>query len=315
MNKQNNKLVEIDLLQLHFYLNDQSHSMDAVLLNKLESDFLKISKEISKLINCKVEIESQAKKEGGLSSIFKFLAEAENIQYTISICAFVSTIIGNVLTNVISDKLKNDPETKKLEKEKLSLEIEKLKSELLQTGNKEQQTEIEIEINDELIDKIISKVLESQKLKIYRSNFYKNLSNIKKVSKVSTQILNTQSIPLLEEQIITRKHFKDFIIREEIIEPKYLENIELEIVSPVLKNKKISWRANYEGGMISFSLKDDSFKKLIINKGLNFNNGTKLLCDLEIKMKMKDDGELKETSKTVYNVTQIIYPNGDVVDV
>ena len=42
MNKQNNKLVEIDLLQLHFYLNDQSHSMDAVLLNKLESDFLKI---------------------------------------------------------------------------------------------------------------------------------------------------------------------------------------------------------------------------------------------------------------------------------
>jgi len=340
--KNNAELIEIDLFQLHYYLKDGSHSLDATSLNKVESEFLKISKEISKIFDCELFIESFALEEGGIKSTYKFLTNKKNLKYTLAIGTVVTTMISNILINVISNNLNEDKEqielTKEktkleiedlkrkksyadLDKEKKELEIKKLKQEILKDSLgisktlKENQQEIHIEIDQTVLDKKLTKVIDSTKIKNYRSNFYKSLSNNTKVLKVSTQILDNEGTPITKEKFVDKAQFKNFIYKEEPIEPKYLNNIELEIVSPVLKNKKISWRANYEGRMISFTVKDDSFKKLIINKGLNFNNGTKLLCDLEVKMKLTEDGELKETSKTVYNVTQIIYPNGDVVDV
>ncbi len=43
-------IVEIDLFQIHYYLKDKSHSMDALTLNKVEAEFLKISKEVAKYL-------------------------------------------------------------------------------------------------------------------------------------------------------------------------------------------------------------------------------------------------------------------------
>ncbi len=334
--------IEIDLFQIHYYLKNKSHTMDALVLNKVEAEFLKISSEISKIFDCQLIIESQAIEEGGIKSTYKFLTNKDNIKYTLAVGVFVTTIIGNILTNVISDHLNSDPEQEKLIKEKTILEIEHLKDQRKRSTFENQKTELEIQnlkqnitldsieitnklknsqqeievkVDEKILDQRLNKVISSKKIKNYKSNFYKYLAKDKRVTKVSTVILNNDGEQISTERFVTRENFKNFIYKEEALEPRYENNIELEIVSPVLKNNKISWRALYEGVNISFSVKDKNFQNLILNKGLSFSNGTKLICDLEIKLKVNIDGEIKETTKTVYNVTQIRYSNGDVVDV
>ncbi|HEX9980217.1 MAG TPA: hypothetical protein VGB50_06600 [Flavobacterium sp.] len=316
--------------------------MDALVLNKVEAEFLKISNEISKIFECQIIIESYATEEGGIKSTYKFLTNRDNIKYTLATGVFVTTIIGNILTNVISEYLNSDAEQEKLTKEKTILEIEHLKDQkkqstidyekaqleiqsLKQNITKDSieisknltkdQEETELKVDQKILDQRLSKVIGSKKIKNFKSNFYKNLAKDKKVEKVSTVILNNEGEQISKERFVSRENFRYFIYKEETLEPKYIDNIELEIVSPVLKNNKISWRALYEGVNISFSVKDKNFQNLILNKGLSFSNGTKLLCDLEIRLKASLDGEIKETTKTVYNVRQIKYSNGDIVDV
>jgi hypothetical protein len=81
-----------------------------------------------------------------------------------------------------------------------------------------------------------------------------------------------------------------------------------------LKDDKLPWKALYNNKQISFSVDDENFKNLIINKGLSFNNGTKLICDLEIMLKLNKNGDLKEGKKTIFNISQIKYPDGDIID-
>lgn len=76
----------------------------------------------------------------------------------------------------------------------------------------------------------------------------------------------------------------------------------------------MSWKAIYNNQNITFKLQDDDFKNLIQNKNLSFSNGTKLICDIETKQKMNDDGQIKESGRSVYNVSKIIYTNGDILD-
>jgi len=294
--------------------------MDASVLNKVEAEFIKISNEISKIFDCQLIIESLATEEGGIKSTYKFLTNKKNIKYTLAVGVFVSTIIGNILTNVISDSLNEDTIQTELTREKTKLEIENLKQKIIldsiEISNKlkSNQEEIEIEIDKEVLNEKIIKVIDSNKIRNYKSNFFKTLSKEKKVEKISTQILNNEGEPISIERFVARENFKNFIYKEETLEPKYLNNVELEIVSPVLKNNKISWRALFEGVNISFSVRDKEFLNLILNKGLSFNNGTKLICDLETKLYLDADGEIKEGRKTVYKVYQIKYSNGDTID-
>lgn len=321
MSEKNKALVKINLFQLHYYLKENSHSMNALTLNKIEGEFLKIVDEISRTFNCKVIVESKAIEEGGIKSIYALLTNESNIKYTLSIGVFIITTLTNILTNVVSNKLSEDKKQSALTKKKNILEIEKLTQEIIlnsieiaeKTGSN--QKEINIEVDEDRLKEQIEKVIVSNKIKKYKSNIYKNLLKENKVNKFSSQILSTQRKPISEERIVLRQNFKNYIYNEEKLEPRYLNGIELEIISPVLNEKKMTWRALFNDENITFKVKDDNFQNLIINKGLSFNNGTILLCDMEIKLKQDSNGDIKETSKTVYDVTQIKYPNGDVVDV
>lgn len=305
----------INNFSLHYYLKDKSHSMNAIQLNKAEADFLKITEEISKILDYRVVVESKAKKEGGLESIFTFLSNSENLDYIHNIAMYFSGVLSSVLGNVISDKINQNGGNKKLEKEKLQLEIQKLKKELAENENVVVlQTEIDHELDDSVLEDKIYRVLTSKKIERYLSSFYKNIGLEKKVSQLSSQVLDLENRPIGKEKIVLRKDFQTFIKEDEVIEPLDVEQVKLEVVSPVLKNSRLSWKALYDGRVISFSVDDKYFKELILNKGLSFNNGTIIICDLEIKMKIDKNGDVKESTKTAYNVSKIIYPNGDIID-
>jgi len=299
-----------EILQVHYYLSENSHSMDAVVLNKAENEILKIINEISKILDIQIIIETQALEEGGIKSIYKFLTKKKNRRNIAAIGVFIAGIAATTISEVISDNIKTDPEYEKLKKEKLNLEIQKLKKEL-EEDEKEDITETDIK----KIQDISMYISETNKIKISKSNFYSTLLKETKIRKVSTQQLNILNEPISREKIVPRQDFEKFIIETAEIEDDYQEQIVLEIISPVLNKNRMKWKAMYNDELITFNLKDKNFKNLIITKNLSFSNGTKIICDLETKQKMNTDGEIINGTRSVYSVSKIIYNDGVVVDI
>jgi hypothetical protein len=307
----------LEILQLHYYLSNGEHSMDAKIYNSVESELLKIIEEISKILDLEISIEIQALEEGGIRSIYKFLSKKKNRRNVITAGAFFAGVVGTTMSSVIAHEINSDPEMEKLKKQKIELEIQKLKKEL----NIDTQLELkkedhqEVEINSETIDSLATYISEINKIKIARSKFYKSLSEEVKIEKVSTQELDENYRPVTEEKIVPRRDFKLFIVNEAEIDSDYQYDAELEIVSPVLKRNRMSWKAIHNEESITFSLKDEYFKNLVISKNLQFSNGTKIICELETKQKMDSAGKILKTGRLVYNVSKLIYPDGVIIDI
>lgn len=315
------KIIDTEILQVHYYLSNNSHSMDAKILNKVENELLKIVQEVSIILDLEIYVEAFALEEGGIKSIYKFINKKKNRAKLIVVGSFLATILASVISDVISDSINTDSETENLKKEFLELQIKKLKQDFekdsLASLNENQSANLENEefvVTQELIDSIAVYISENNKIKLSKSKFYQFLLKEGKVEKVSTQELDENFKPKSTEKIVPRSDFKHFIVKDAIVEPDYKENVTLEIVSPVLKKNRMSWKAIYNNQNITFKLKDEDFKNLITNKNLSFSNGTKLICDIETKQKMNDDGQIIESGRTVYNVYKIIYTDGDIVD-
>ena len=220
------------------------------------------------------------------------------------------------MADVISDRIKSDPEMERLKKQKIELEIQKLKKELSVNSEIEfpEDKKAELKITQEFINDLAVYLSEINKVKISKSKFYDLLLKENKVEKISTQELNENYEPISIEKIVPRKDFNLFVVKEAEIEAEYKYFVELEIVAPVLKRNKLNWRAMYNGEQITFSLKDENFRNLIATKNLQFSNGTKIVCELETKQKMNDDGEILTAGRMVYNVSKLIYNDGTVID-
>ncbi|MCI7410840.1 hypothetical protein [Helicobacter bilis] len=54
--------IEKQLLQIHYYFTDESHSMDAFVRNAMEKDLLNLMKEIANILDVNINIDSEAKK-------------------------------------------------------------------------------------------------------------------------------------------------------------------------------------------------------------------------------------------------------------
>lgn len=322
------KVTELENLQVHYYLSNNSHSMDAKILNKVESELLKIIEEVSKILDLEIYVETQALEEGGIVSVYRFIIKKENLAKVAVVGAFFAGIIGSTMSDVIADSIKTDPEMERLKKEKIELEIKKLKQDIANDSienthlvSDDRQIIVsehkgdEIRIDKELIDSIAIYAGENNRVKISKSKFYEYLLKEGKVEKVSTQVLDENFKPKGTEKFVPRSDFKYFVIGKSEVEPDYRQDVVLEIVSPVLNTNRLNWKANHNGQTKTFRLKDDKFKNLIVNKNLSFSNGTKIICDVETKLTINNNGEISEKGKSIYNVTQIIYPDGVVVDV
>ena len=54
--------IEKQLLQIHYYFTDESHSIDAFVRNAMEKDLLNLMKEIANILDVNINIDSEAKK-------------------------------------------------------------------------------------------------------------------------------------------------------------------------------------------------------------------------------------------------------------
>jgi len=262
-------------LEIHYYFDDLSHSMDANVQNRCEYEVLGIIKEVSRLFAVDITIETEPTGEGGLKKWLKVVTKGESKTATITTAVIVSfltvlltTPIAKVTEKLI-DKVFEDTEFIEGEKEKQQLEIEELKRNALKDAQ-------EIEKNNLIKKK--------------KSNFYETLEKYPKVNKVSYSVTDDEKVIVIEEKTIKKNEFKQYILVSDDLEPLKIEEAEIEIISPVLKKGKYKWTGYYKGEPISFYMKSNEFKTLVQTGKIEFKNGSSINCFLNIRKRINNEG-------------------------
>jgi hypothetical protein len=260
--------------ELHYYLKDNSHAMNAFVRNKAEKDFLEAVKRIGELLDSELQIETEAYQEGGLIEILTF-------------SGFVIDRVLNYLSPALNDIITHYA-TRNTQSEKLDNKIKELTIKNLELDSKKKELEIEEQINKKLDDKLTKK---------YISNFYKRIDSYKKVEKIGYKSLEKDGL----EYIVERKDFKSFILHDDITISED-DDAMIEIISPVLKEGKYNWRGRYKNEKIDFSMADSKFKQEVIEGKHKFSNGSLINCHLEIKVTFDEFGDEKSRN---YRVLQV----------
>jgi hypothetical protein len=279
-------------LELHYYFNDSSHSMNALVRNNCESEFLAIAIEIAKELNLSIQLESEAYREGGLKEIWKIIGK-NGVQ---------ASLLVSVIAIVSSRIPMSDPEFDDLQKQNLRLSIEEKKLRI-----KKLKTELE---NEDVSDKTVMKVAEAleSNLKIVtrKSNFYKQLNRYNKIDKIGFSALDTNNSPVTDERMVLRNNFKNFIIHSHNLIPIVVEDALIEIVAPVLKEGRHRWKGVYDSESISFSMNDKDFNFDVLNEIISFKHGTTIECVLLIHQKLDETGEIQIIGHSVSTVIRKI---------
>lgn len=236
-------IVSANTLELHYWLNDDSHSMDAFIQNKCEYEFLGVLRELCSLFDAEIVIETEPLAEGGILRWFKILSKKDKKSIIVGVIAglavaiFVTPISTSIskATEILIGKIFEDKELKELEKENLKLDIE-LKRQKIEESNV-----------------IVKK----------RSNFYETLESYPKLKQFSISIENADKVSFTEEKIVNKDDFKKFILVSDDLEPAEIDYAVIEIISPVLKKGNYKWMGIYNGEKISFNMKSNEFKTLV----------------------------------------------------
>jgi hypothetical protein len=257
---------------IHYWLDGNSHSMDAVLQNKCEHEYLGLVQQIAKDLNLEIIIETSPFENGGLIRWFSILRKNENKNAPVS-TAFLAAILAAIFVSPIGktgekivEKLFEDRELSDMQKNKIRLELQKLK--------------------DDSATNFQNTIIKKKK-----SNFYENLNKEKSVTQVSYYAADSSNQRVGSERFVKKSEFKDFLLITDEIEPQIDDAAQIEIIAPVLKKGKYKWLGLYEGKSISFNMKSIEFRQSIQNGEIEFKNGSLITCRLQINKKIDNDGE------------------------
>lgn len=291
-------------LEIHYYLENDEHSMNALVRNKCETELLAIFKEVCATFDIDLPVETLAYREGGLKEIWKFLGENEvQIQTTLAIFTLVLTIASIALSRVPLADTEKDQREKELaelsiEEKRLSIEekrlaIQKLKKEMA-SG----------EVAPETIELGAKAAAQNLKIHARKSNFYRLLDQYSKVTGIGLSQLDQNNAHLSNERFIPRADFKNHILLTNDLPVESIESAMVEIVSPVLKGGNYHWKGVYQGKPISFVMTDAEFKNSVLRKEVSFQHGSSIECVLQVSRKLDEFGEVVVTGYSVPTVIQ-----------
>lgn len=285
---------EFSKVELHYWLKHGLHSMDAIIQNECERQFLNLLLEIATTFSTEISIDTEAIKEGGLRRFYDVMSREENRNATIT-TAVVTAIAISILVTPIStglaklvdnaiEKIFEDPELIKRQDEKDRLELIKLRQDIT-------------------LDSLrISQNLEIEKR---RSTFYQQLEASNNVEKISL-VLNNEKNNTISEAVVDRSEFKEMITLEAIDQMKsipilkpigelnnYLiensiqeiQNANIEIISPDFSSESNKWKGIYEGKVITFKVGSQEFKDLVQSGNIQFKKGSIINSVLNIQRK------------------------------
>lgn len=277
-------------LQLHYYLENGSHSMDALTRNKCESEVIAIVQEVAKVLNTHVAIEAEARQEGGLRDILAF------VNANVAVISVIVSVAGIVISRIPT----TDPELEQLQKEDLRLSILERKARLARLDKEIDEDNL----SQNTVEKVAELVGSNYKVVTRKSNFYKQLSNTPKVTKVGINGLDKDGEEAFKEAMVERTDFKRFILHSNALPVQVEENAIIEIISPVLRSGKHKWKGIYEGESISFSMNDRYFKQDVLSEQISFTHGAAIKCVLHIHRKLDEVGDIVVTGYSVHTVVE-----------
>ena len=268
-----------NIVELHYWFDDDSHTMDANVFTKASQEFLGIAKEFSQKFGVELTIEICPLKEGGLISWFKF-----NTKQHPFLTAFLIYTITEVLYTPLTTTLQ--------ELTKQGIEYITTDSELRELENEKKKVDLKLDIAQKRLElEKLSKKLDENKIQKKRSNFYETLDACPKIEHLSVSILSKDNQEQISNKTINKANFKDFILSTDEIEPDVDEHAIIDIISPVLKKGKYKWTGIYNNSPIIFSMLSSEFKTLVQTGQIEFRNGSRIDCRLIINRAITEEGE------------------------
>jgi hypothetical protein len=280
MNSNNTEdLIDVSTLQVHYFFEDDSHSMDANILNRCDYEVLSIIKEVANIFFLDIFIETEPIGEGGIKKWLKIISKQEGAKASIVTPVLVAVLISILSTpfgkigEKLVEKIFEDTEMTELQKEKLRNEIKILKK---------YQNDIQLDSIANLDYNVL--------IKKRKSNFYDSLSRYPKVIKVSFAAVNRDKKIQFKEKVVDKEDFNKFVLVTDDLQPVLNEDAIIEIIAPVLKKGNYRWIGNYEGRPVHFNMKSEEFRLLVQEGKVEFKNGSSINCKLEIKRRVSSEG-------------------------
>ena len=291
---------DFDRIELHYFLENNSHSMNALVRNSTEKELIQLIERIANELEIDFELESFAFEEGGLREFFKLIARKGGKH------KFLMGIVAGVIISVLSHHATRDFEMEAFEKEKIKLEIEKLKHDLDQIEDDEP--------NEELVRTAVAIFNFDTKVVKHRSNFYSKVNQYDKVYKIETTAFKDSKEKGVTS-VVEKNEFDKFILQSDYLAPELDEKAVIEIISPVLKIGKYKWRGIYlkTNQTISFYMKDHEFKQHVVADAIPFQNGSQIVCELEIERRINEIGEIENYGYSVLLVEEVIKADQRIV--
>lgn len=285
-------------LELHYFLNDNSHLIDSFVRNKCELEVLNIAKELITAFGGDIEILTEAPKEGGFVDFWKFVKKNKEVIglsiSTITLIVLITNACMSRIPVIHPDQLKNI----QLDNELKQLNIEKLKKELSEGKDTTEDT----------LNAYIEHFDTSHKIIKHKSNFYQTLQGYHNVSEISTTTY-LDDTKVDEPNIVKKADFHKFILTTNNLPPVTVENAIIEVISPVLKNQRYKWKGVYNGRPISFSMDDVAYTNSVIKGDTIFHTGFFIECVLKIDRKINDVGVVEDSDFSIVTVLGKIEDN------
>jgi len=283
---------DLTKFSLHYFLEDNSHSMDARVRNQCEAHFLTLAYDAIEVLGFNMQIEAEAPSEGGLVEIWNMLGNnSAQIALVISTLALIYSVIP-----------KSDKELAALQKQDLLLSIQQRKLAL-----KEVQASVdEKKLTDKTIELASLLINQSNKALVAKSNFFQKLVGYKKVTQLGVAAANNKGELVLPEKLITKGNFSKFILKPQKLKPDIDNEAMITVAAPVILEGTKTWKGIYQDKPLSFKMNDVDFQDAVLAKKYRFASGDAIRCELHTHKKLDQAGEIVTTNYSVEVVLDYI---------
>ena len=279
--------------ELHYFFSDNSHGFDAIVRNECEKELLLLFEEISNDLDIKIVIEAKPPQNGGFIEIWEFIGTNKEL----------ITLLVSIFTLIMSRVPVQNKKLTKLQIENLELDNQLKKEELKKLGIKNID-----KIDENFLKKIIDFLIKNYKIFWRRSNFFKKITQYKRINKITINKLLDYK-PSLELETLKLGDFEQFILFDENI-PDILNQTEIiDLISSALKQGKFKWKGFLNGQIIDFEMQDENFKQHVFQGDIKHTNKVRLKVDLNFTRKIDETGRIKITKYYVSKVRSYYIDN------
>lgn len=294
-------LLEAKTLEIHYYLDDGSHAIDAKAFYACQQELVGLIDYVAKQLCVEVDIKTIVRKEeGGVIEYLSLVSEHLPTVASVTIGVLVGIIapglkegFKQIITHRVTQMQKS--------KEEKELDALRLKEERLKLENR--ISELEEEKTAQLTSPNNEGAIQSRRGKFYASA--KSVDALKGIG------FGLKDSPESKDHIwnpgVLREEFDSFITAHTVIAPLEDDGALIEVVAPVLtkERKKNKWRGIYNNNLISFNVLDKEFLQNVWSRKVVFSNGSSLQCILEIDREVNEDGVISLKNYKVVEVLEM----------